>query len=86
MQKPYLITAVLWLFLTQPVFSQNQQQYPRITGYASVMHPIVTINKDHTTVNFDDYYQFSQKNRFNNFENCNDSIDVTGSNPKKLQL
>lgn len=57
MQKPYLITAVLWLFLTQPVFSQNQQQYPRITGYASVMHPIVTINKDHTTVNFDDYYQ-----------------------------
>lgn len=57
MQKHYLIIAVLCLFLTQPVFTQNPPQYPRITGYAGIMHPLITINKNHITANFDDYYQ-----------------------------
>jgi hypothetical protein len=38
-------------------FSQSETTYPKITGYVSVMHPIVTLNKDHTTTNFDGYYQ-----------------------------
>lgn len=42
------------LALNTSVFSQTT--YPKITGYFSVMHPIVTINNEETAVNFRDYY------------------------------
>lgn len=47
----FLITV---LFSGFAVFSQTT--YPKITGYFGIMHPIVTINEDETTVNFRDYY------------------------------
>lgn len=34
----------------------SQTTYPKITGYFGILHPIVTINEDETTVNFRDYY------------------------------
>jgi hypothetical protein len=34
----------------------SQTAYPKITGYFGILHPIVTINNEHTTVNFRDYY------------------------------
>lgn len=34
----------------------SQTTYPKIMGYFGIMHPIVTINEDETTVNFRDYY------------------------------
>ena len=42
------------LALNTSVFSQTT--YPKITGYFSVMHPIVTISNEETAVNFRDYY------------------------------
>ena len=36
--------------------SFSQTTYPKITGYFGILHPIVTVNKDVTTVNFKDYY------------------------------
>lgn len=47
----------LFMLLSHQAFSQPTETYPKITGYASIMHPIVSINKDHTTTNFDGYYQ-----------------------------
>lgn len=44
--------AVLLLNLT--AFSQTT--YPKVTGYFGIMHPLVTISKDETLVNFRDYY------------------------------
>lgn len=49
--------VILLVLLSQQVFSQQKETYPKITGYASIMHPIIVINKDHTTTNFDGYYQ-----------------------------
>ena len=42
------------LAIASPIFSQTT--YPKITGYFSVMHPIVTISSEETAVNFRDYY------------------------------
>ena len=42
------------LALSTNVFSQTT--YPKITGYFSVMHPIVTLSSEETAVNFRDYY------------------------------
>lgn len=42
------------LALNTSVFSQAA--YPKITGYFSVMHPIVTFSEKETAVNFRDYY------------------------------
>lgn len=52
----YLKSAFfLALFLSfSNAFSQTV--YPKITGYFGIMHPIVSINKDETTLNFRDYY------------------------------
>ncbi|WP_294964820.1 hypothetical protein [uncultured Flavobacterium sp.] len=50
--KHTLIIAALFTGFT--VFSQTT--YPKITGYFGILHPIVTINEDETTVNFRDYY------------------------------
>jgi hypothetical protein len=33
-----------------------QTTYPKITGYFGIMHPIVTISNEQTTLNFRDYY------------------------------
>lgn len=50
-KKLHLIFMVL---LSAASFSQNS--FHKITAYVGVMHPIVTINRDETTVNFRDYY------------------------------
>lgn len=47
-----LFFSILLLSIT--AFSQTT--YPKITGYFGIMHPLVSINKDETTVNFRDYY------------------------------
>ena len=52
-QIKHAILFVLLVFCSS-VFSQTT--YPKITGYFGVMHPLVSINKDETTVNFRDYY------------------------------
>lgn len=52
-QIRHAILLVLLVFSTS-VFSQTI--YPKITGYFSVMHPIVTVSSEETAVNFRDYY------------------------------
>ncbi len=47
----------IFLLLSQRTFSQAVETFPKITGYASILHPVVVINKEHTTTNFDGYYQ-----------------------------
>lgn len=55
-QIRHAILLVL-LALNANVFSQTAPVvYPKITGYFSVMHPIVTISSEETAVNFRDYY------------------------------
>lgn len=49
--------VILLLLLSQLVFAQPTETFPKITGYASILHPIIVINKSHTTTNFDGYYQ-----------------------------
>jgi len=49
----FAIIFALLVFNTS-VFSQTT--YPKITGYFSVMHPIVTLSSEETAVNFRDYY------------------------------
>ncbi|MDA3616215.1 hypothetical protein [Polluticaenibacter yanchengensis] len=51
------ILFFLLVLLSHQAFAQPTETYPKITGYASIMHPIVIVNKDHTTTNFDRYYQ-----------------------------
>lgn len=34
----------------------NAQTYPKITAYFGIIHPIVTVSHEKTTVNFRDYY------------------------------
>lgn len=50
--KHFLITTLLVFSVT----TSGQTTYPKITGYFSVMHPIVTFSSAETTVNFRDYY------------------------------
>lgn len=52
-QVRYAILVAL-LALNTSVFSQTS--YPKITGYFSVMHPMVTLSNEKTIVNFRDYY------------------------------
>ncbi|WP_017496483.1 hypothetical protein [Flavobacterium sp. WG21] len=47
------LLTILLLF-SLPCFSQTT--YPKITGYFGILHPLVTLNKDETAVNFRDYY------------------------------
>ncbi|MGE9314373.1 hypothetical protein ACLOAU_22140 [Niabella sp. CJ426] len=47
----------IFVLIWQPAYSQAVETFPKITGYASIMHPIVVINKEHTSTNFDGYYQ-----------------------------
>ncbi|RVT75739.1 hypothetical protein EOD40_09810 [Flavobacterium sufflavum] len=48
--------AILLVLLTFSSSIFSQTTYPKITGYFGIMHPLVSINKDETTVNFRDYY------------------------------
>lgn len=52
-QIKHAIFLILLVFNTS-VFSQTV--YPKITGYFGILHPIASISKDETTVNFRDYY------------------------------
>lgn len=47
----------IFVLLSQHTYSQAAESFPKITGYASIMHPVIVVNKDHTTANFDGYYQ-----------------------------
>lgn len=48
-------TLFFTLFLSN-LMAFSQTSYPKITGYFGIMHPIVSISRDETTVNFRDYY------------------------------
>jgi hypothetical protein len=50
--KNYILFTLLLASLT----SFSQTAYPKITGYFGILHPIVTVSKDQTNVNFRDYY------------------------------
>lgn len=52
-QVRYAILFAL-LVLNTSVFSQTS--YPKILGYFGIVHPIITLSKDETTLNFRDYY------------------------------
>jgi len=47
------------LFLSVSLTSQvllSQTVYPKVTGYFGIMHPLVSLSKDQTNINFRDYY------------------------------
>jgi len=46
----------LFTLLFSSLASFSQTVYPKITGYFGILHPIVTVSKDETNVNFRDYY------------------------------
>lgn len=48
--------AILLALLVFNAVAFSQTTYPKITGYFSVMHPIVTLSSEETAVNFRDYY------------------------------
>nr|WP_294781300.1 hypothetical protein [uncultured Flavobacterium sp.] len=52
----YLKSAFFLALLLSCSNAFSQTVYPKITGYFGIMHPIVSINKDETTLNFRDYY------------------------------
>ncbi|HRI21784.1 MAG TPA: hypothetical protein PLA68_12560 [Panacibacter sp.] len=56
--KKIFITGVL-IFTGYISFSQQATPapvYPKIVGYVSFLHPIITFDKNGNTVNFSDYY------------------------------
>lgn len=50
--KNYILFTLLLASLT----SFSQTVYPKFTGYFGILHPILTVSKDQTNVNFRDYY------------------------------
>jgi len=46
--------AITLFALSLNIFSQTN--YPKITGYFGILHPIVTFSSEQTNVNFRDYY------------------------------
>lgn len=51
----HLTFVLLPFFLfTKSAFSQNN--YPKITGYVGIVHPIVTFSDQETSMNFKDHY------------------------------
>jgi hypothetical protein len=39
------------------LYGQHQEEtYPKIRGYAGILHPLITFNSEETTVNFENYY------------------------------
>jgi len=56
------------LVMNTSVFSQTN--YPKITGYFSVLHSIVTVSNEETTVNFRDYYAVTFPTGINIWKNA----------------
>lgn len=50
--KHFIIPALF--LLSAPIFAQTT--YPKITGYFGILHPIMTVSNEQTTLNFRDYY------------------------------
>lgn len=48
--------AILFALLAFNTSILSQTNYPKITGYFGVVHPIVTFAKNQTSLNFRDYY------------------------------
>jgi hypothetical protein len=48
-------TLLLAVFLSN-LTAFSQTNYPKITGYFGIMHPLVSFSQNETTVNFRDYY------------------------------
>lgn len=48
-----ILSTVLFVFSITAI---GQTTYPKITGYFGVLHPIATISKESTNINFRDYY------------------------------
>ncbi|MBW1654681.1 hypothetical protein [Flavobacterium quisquiliarum] len=59
----------LFLLLLFSSFTFSQTTYPKITGYFGIMHPIVTVSRDETAVNFRDYYAVSFPTGINIWKN-----------------
>lgn len=58
-QKKALINFIVAVFIIQFVKAQqpaHPNEYPKIKGFMSLVHPLVTINKDETVFNFSDAY------------------------------
>lgn len=48
--------SILFTALLANLNCFSQTTYPKITGYFGILHPIVTVSKAETNVNFRDYY------------------------------
>lgn len=48
--------TLFFTLLLSNLMAFSQTGYPKITGYFGIMHPIVSISRDETNVNFRDYY------------------------------
>ena len=47
---------IIMVFLLAAMCSNAQKEYPKITGFVAIVHPIVTFSRNETTTNFSDYY------------------------------
>lgn len=54
--KPYIIIIIFILGAAKISHAQQPANYPKITGYFSVLNPVATWNKDGVTSNFSDVY------------------------------
>ncbi|GAB3985835.1 hypothetical protein GCM10028807_01950 [Spirosoma daeguense] len=57
--KSYLFLAICLSYSCLPASTLAQETtpvYPRIAGYVGILHPLITIDKNATQVNFRDYY------------------------------
>lgn len=61
-----LLLAV-FLFVCNSSYAQNT--YPKITAYVGIFHPIVTVSKSETLVNFRDFYSVSMPVGINLWKN-----------------
>lgn len=54
--KYAIVCNIIFCGCISSLLGQNQQEYPRTTGYLSIVHPIVTVDKDSTIYNFSGAY------------------------------
>lgn len=57
--KRFPVFALILFGVYGFIFTGQAQQsmgFPKLAGYVGILHPIVTFNKEETTVNFKDYY------------------------------
>lgn len=69
-----LVFSLISLMLFNAAFSQTdsmQVKYPQIKGYFSVVHPIITIDRNHTSFNFSDNYTVGFPTGINILKNDN---------------